>query len=398
LVFPLQTSPGGTTFIDDDRMNMGSQPGTVYIPALMYQCGSYQRQSSFCGDLVLAINLAERKLAWDVFAVNSLLRMEISFDDVSSMGIEPQSDSNGIIILNLHRPPTFYCGWSEPHTPTVWVRVNDFTGQQAVRFRHHVFCFLNTALSEPLGRLFEQEPNLKKLADMGMSPDEPLYFADNVTQAAMNPVQAAQQVINASPKSPLSPMSSDSSSPYSTPNPDPPKSHYQAAPAPAPMMPRPGGNRIPLSQLNKAQRKQLLRPHHATAQAPLPSAYQQHYAPPPPVQQYSNMDDDDDSSAMDTSSGDHFTAPARSHSMPMRTDFLGNAFPQAPPAFGVPTTTATTTFGFSSGASAFGNHQPELMGAFASSGFPDGGQHSQGWAAHHSDFMEGVDEGQGYSM
>lgn len=373
-------------------MATNGNPGTVYIPALMYQCGSYQRQSSFCGDLVLAVNLSERKLAWDVFAVNSLLRMEISLDDIASMSIEPQSESNGIMLLNLHRPPQFFCGWSEPHTPTVWVRVNDFTGHQAVRFRHHVFCFLTSALSEPIQRLLAQEPQLKRMADLGLSPDEPLHFADYITQAAMN-IVGPQPVPSPSPMSPLSPMSSDSS-PYNTPTqPEARSSHYQAAPAPAPG-PRPSGNRIPLSQLNRAQRKQLLRPHASVSPTPPPpSGYQQHYSPFPAASPMSPMDEDEHDSAMDVTMID----PIRSHSMPVRTDFLGNAYPQAPPAF-QPNPATTTAFGFSSG---FGGQQPELMGTFTSVGY--GGethpphQSPAMWPAH-SDFMDGIDEGPAYAM
>lgn len=377
-VFTPVTSPGANG-PDDDRMS--TVPGTVYVPALMYQCGSYQRQSSFCGDLVLAVNLTERKLAWDVFAVNSLLRMEISFDDIATMGIEPQNDTNCIVLLNLSKPPTFFCGWSEPHTPTVWVRVNDFTGNQAVRFRHHVFCFLNTALSEPLNRLFEQEPRLKKLADLGVSPDEPLHYSDAVIHAAMSPVQPTP--VPRSPMSPASPISPDGA--YATPEMPRPT-------APAPNMPRPTGNRVSLSQLNKAQRKQLLRPHGVAPQPPpaqLQSGYQQHYAPPPmPASHYSSMDDDD--SAMDTSMGDpsYFAAPARSHSMPMRTDFLGNVHPQVPPAFGG-NVTSTTAFGFSSGS--------DMMGTFSSASFAEPSPAPTQWP-NHSDFMDGIDESISYQI
>jgi len=159
---------------EDEKSNDG-----VYLPILMLKIGTWNKTSVFCGDLVACFSFKEKKFGWEIFAMGSLLQIEIQFDEVCGLGLELFSDGTAMVIVEISKPPIFASGCLQPHTPTLWARVPDFTGGQASTCRQHALHFSKAALSQPLERLLSEEPRLKELAKKGLAPNSPLYFTNS---------------------------------------------------------------------------------------------------------------------------------------------------------------------------------------------------------------------------
>lgn len=147
----------------------------AYVPILMMKIGEYIKTSNICGDLICCISFKERKFYWELLLAQSLSRIEIDFDNISALEIQPRSDGITVMILQLSHPPKFWNGWKS-HYQIQWIPMADFTtGYAASIYRHHVLHFVKSAISLPLHRLFEQEIRLKNISEMGIK-HENLFF------------------------------------------------------------------------------------------------------------------------------------------------------------------------------------------------------------------------------
>lgn len=140
----------------------------LYLPTLLLKISDFVKSSSYCGDLVACISLEERKFYWEILWINSLMRMEIPFDQVNGLSVEVREDDVVVVSIRVSHPPKFWSGWVIPHQPTQWSEADDFTNGYASKYCLHTLHFLKNAIMDPLEKVFNQEPRLKVLATGGL--------------------------------------------------------------------------------------------------------------------------------------------------------------------------------------------------------------------------------------
>eukprot|EP01133_Synstelium_polycarpum_P018138 gene18138-21681_t len=133
------------------------------LPSISLKIGSWEKASSFCGDLVARFSYTERKFMWEIFNTgSSLTKMEIFFDDINGMELIQLPDGRVEMTFSIKKQPLFYEAKFEANTAMMYKSCADFTGGEASKCKKHSLCFIKNALSNPLEALSATDPKFKQ--------------------------------------------------------------------------------------------------------------------------------------------------------------------------------------------------------------------------------------------
>ncbi|GAM26297.1 hypothetical protein SAMD00019534_094720 [Acytostelium subglobosum LB1] len=171
------------------------------LPAISLRIGAWEKQSNFCGDLVARFSYTERKFMWEIFnQAASLTKMEIYFDDISSMDLRQLSDDRVELTFTVSQAPHFFEAKFDTQAAMTYKACNDFTGGEATTGRTHSLCFVRNALANPLDALAATDPKFRIFVDAAnlnlhdvvpsSSPKQQMF----ISQSTPVPVAIQQQL------------------------------------------------------------------------------------------------------------------------------------------------------------------------------------------------------------
>lgn len=146
------------------------------IPVLVLKIGEFVKSSTYSGDIVACISFVERCFFWDIMWINSIVRIEIPFDEIEGLSLDFKEDNLVVFSIQLSRPPKFWSGSMIPHQDIQWCITDDFTNGYARKFKRHILHLLQNELLDILPKLYEHEPSLCLLIQKALSKnDDPIF-------------------------------------------------------------------------------------------------------------------------------------------------------------------------------------------------------------------------------
>ena len=162
-------SYGGIYFALDSQKRNIFELSTLQIASWMQRCNTVV-------DISMEINMEERSFIYyiedcsinlDVSQPGTALKMEFSFDVISSFLFEVTEDNNIQVAIECRQPPEFHACTVPKNSifafgDLKWIVVKDFTSESALNFRFHILKFKNEKAAA-IPNVIANDPILKKL-------------------------------------------------------------------------------------------------------------------------------------------------------------------------------------------------------------------------------------------
>ncbi|KAL2468657.1 uncharacterized protein Fot_50233 [Forsythia ovata] len=151
------------------------------FPAKLLRIGTWQRMSTYEGDLTAKIYYAKRKIVWEILKRPLKCKIEILWSDIIAIrGMMPHN-GEGTLEIELNQPPSFYRETDpQPRKHTLWQQSSDFTGGLAPVWRRHYVQFAPGVLDKHYQMLLQCDERLLALSQQPFPSQESPFFDSNI--------------------------------------------------------------------------------------------------------------------------------------------------------------------------------------------------------------------------
>ncbi|KAL8027969.1 hypothetical protein ABFX02_14G130600 [Erythranthe guttata] len=144
--------------------------------------GDWRRVSVHDGHLVAKLYYAKQQIIWEILEGPLKQKMQIQWNDITSIHAVMHPNQPGILKIELDKPPLFFNETNpQARKHTIWLRGDDFTGGNATTWRTHSVCFPPGVLEIHYEKLLQCH---KKLVDLSRKPfpshDSPIFRSEDL--------------------------------------------------------------------------------------------------------------------------------------------------------------------------------------------------------------------------
>ncbi|XP_077221147.1 uncharacterized protein LOC143854902 [Tasmannia lanceolata] len=150
--------------------------------ASLLRIGSWERVSSYEGELVAKFYYAKRKLVWEVLDTWLKNKIEFQWLDITSLKATYNDNGAETLEIELSGQPLFFEETNpQPRKHTLWKSTVDFTGGQASSYRRHFLQFPQGTLQKHYEKLLKSDDRLSLLSKKPYPiSDVPFFGLENM--------------------------------------------------------------------------------------------------------------------------------------------------------------------------------------------------------------------------
>ncbi|KAL7125592.1 hypothetical protein ABFS83_14G126900 [Erythranthe nasuta] len=150
--------------------------------------GDWRRVSVHDGHLVAKLYYAKQQIIWEILEGPLKRKMQIQWNDITSIHAVVHPNQPGILKIELDKPPLFFNETNpQARKHTIWLPGDDFTGGNATTWRTHSVCFPPGVLEIHYEKLLQCH---MKLVDLSRKPfpshDSPIFRSEDLQCVAIS--------------------------------------------------------------------------------------------------------------------------------------------------------------------------------------------------------------------